>query len=149
MRLQEIMTREVSTVGVNAPAEDARELMRRDAVRHLVVLDGRRPIGVISDRDLGSTKGKLIADLMSAPVVTATPRTTVREAANLLRGRTIGSLPIVEGGKVVGIITVTDLLELIGKGAERPVARTAERRTMRDRGPRKVKERRAAMARRS
>jgi CBS domain-containing protein len=53
-----------------------------------------------------------------------------------MRGRSIGCLPVVEKGALRGIITVTDLLELIGKGAERPTAR-AQRAVMRGRGLRR------------
>ena len=60
-----------------------------------------------------------------------------RQAANLLRGRTIGCLPIVEDGKAVGIVTTTDLLELIGRGSERPVQRV-DRWILRGRGPRRA-----------
>jgi acetoin utilization protein AcuB len=52
---------------------------------------------------------------MTAPVATAAPDTTVREAANLLRGRHIGCLPIVEDGRLVGIVTVADLLDLLAR----------------------------------
>ena len=47
---------------------------------------------------------------------------TVREAANLLRGRSIGCLPVFDGDQLAGIVTTSDLLELIGRGVERPVA---------------------------
>jgi acetoin utilization protein AcuB len=61
---------------------------------------------------------------------------TVRQAANLLRGRTIGCLPVVEDGAILGIVTTIDLLELIGRGAERPVPKT-RRWVLKDRGPRR------------
>jgi len=61
---------------------------------------------------------------------------TLRQAANLLRGRTIGCLPVVEGGELVGILTTTDLLELIGRGAEKPVAK-GKRWVLKGRGPRR------------
>jgi acetoin utilization protein AcuB len=51
-----------------------------------------------------------------------------------MRGRTIGCLPVVEDGRIAGIVTTTDLLELIGAGAERPVAKI-RRWVMKDRGP--------------
>ena len=73
---------------------------------------------------------------MTSPAVTASPRMTLRQAANLLRGRTIGCLPVVEGGKLVGILTTTDLLELIGRGIERPTAK-GKRWVMKGRGPRR------------
>ena len=55
---------------------------------------------------------------MSEQVVTALPTTSVRQAANLLRARTIGCLPILDDGKLVGIVTLTDLLEMLGRGAQ-------------------------------
>jgi len=57
------------------------------------------------------------------------------QAANLLRGFVIGSLVVQEGDKPVGIVTTTDLLDLIGRGAERPVPKST-RWTLRARGPR-------------
>jgi CBS domain-containing protein len=60
----------------------------------------------------------------------------VREAANLMRGRSIGCLPVLDGRKLVGIVTVTDLLELLGRGAERPMAR-GRRAVMAGRGHRR------------
>jgi acetoin utilization protein AcuB len=73
---------------------------------------------------------------MTSPVVTARPETTLRQAANLLRGRTIGCLPVLEEGRLLGIVTTTDLLELIGRGAERPVAKS-RRFILKGRGPRR------------
>lgn len=52
---------------------------------------------------------------MVREVATASPETTIRQAANMLRGRTIGCLPVVEDSKLVGIVTVTDLLDLVGE----------------------------------
>jgi CBS domain-containing protein len=75
---------------------------------------------------------------MSHRVVTAAPTTTIREAANLLRGHTVGCLPVLDRGRPVGIVTITDLLELIGRGVEKPVA-TSVRWTLRGRGPRKAR----------
>jgi acetoin utilization protein AcuB len=54
----------------------------------------------------------------------------------LLRGRTIGCLPVTEDGKLVGIVTTTDLLEAVGRGAERPVSK-GKRRILKSRGPRR------------
>jgi CBS domain-containing protein len=71
---------------------------------------------------------------MTAPAVTADPTTTVRQAANIMRGRSIGCLVVVKAGRAVGIVTVSDLLELMGRGVDRPVAET-KRWTLRHRVP--------------
>jgi acetoin utilization protein AcuB len=142
MRLTDIMETAVDTIGLEAPAESAWERMRLQRIHHLVVMDGRSVAGVVSDRDLGGARGvrlrqgRHVSELMTPNVVSAAPTTTVRQAANLMRGRSIGCLPVVDNGALRGIITVTDLLELIGRGAERPVAR-AQRAVMRGRGQRR------------
>lgn len=142
MRLGDIMETSVNTIGLEDQAELAWDRMRLGRIHHLVVMNNRAVVGVVSDRDLGGARGarlregRQVADLMTRSVVTATPTTTVREAANLMRGRTIGCLPVVDRGSLRGIVTATDLLELIGKGAERPTAR-AQRAILRGRGPRR------------
>lgn len=124
MRLMEIMTTDVKTATPNEDAERAFQRMRNQRIHHLVVMDGRRVLGVVSERDLGGAKGKavrdgrLVSELMTEQAVTASPTTTVRQAANLLRARTIGCLPVLEGGKLAGIVTLTDLLELLGRGTQ-------------------------------
>ena len=130
MRLGEIMQTGVKVAGPDEAAETAFQRMRLQRVHHLVVVDKTGEIvGVLSDRDLGSRRGAIlrrnrtVADLMTPRPVTVSPDMSVRQAANLLRGRNIGCLPIVDDGRLVGMVTTSDLLVLIGRGAERPVAR--------------------------
>lgn len=142
MRLSDIMETGVDTIEAGEPAEQAWQHMRDHRNHHLVVMQAGRVAGVVSARDLGSARnadwraGRSAQDVMTGKVVTATPRTTVREAANLMRGRSIGCLPVLDGRKLVGIVTVTDLLELLGKGAERPMPR-GRRAVMAGRGHRR------------
>jgi CBS domain-containing protein len=68
--------------------------------------------------------------------VTVEPTTTVRKAANLMAGRSIGGVVVTERGRFVGIVTITDLLELLGRGGDRPVT-TATRWTLKHRTPRR------------
>lgn len=127
MRIQDVMTRNVTTVSAAATADEAWTLMRMKRIHHLVVLEGADVVGLISERDLGGRHGatvrdaRLVSELMTANVITIEPETTVRKAANLLCGRSIGSLVVVRDRRVVGIITTADLLELVGRGTERPV----------------------------
>jgi acetoin utilization protein AcuB len=124
MRIGDIMREDVETISQQASVAEARDLMRRQEIRHLVVMNGRRVAGVLSARDLGrpgAIKGDIgIESVMSGPVITASRNTTVRRAANLLRGHRVGCLPVVEDGRPVGILTVSDVLDLLGKGATRP-----------------------------
>ena len=126
MRVSDVMTADVKTVRPQTSATQAFELMRQHAIHHLVVMDGSAVCGVFSDRDAGGRRrvsalaNLSVADLMTAPVVVVPPRETVRKAANLMRGRTVGCLPVIEDGRLRGIVTVSDLLELVGGGVGRP-----------------------------
>ena len=124
MRMSEVMTPNVQTVKPTLAADDAWALMRRKGIRHLVVADDRRVVGVLSDRDVGSRaggsarRGQTVADLMTGTVITRAPTDTVRSAANVMRGRSIGCLPIVDRGRLVGIVTVADLLEVLSHNGD-------------------------------
>jgi CBS domain-containing protein len=140
MRVQEVMTEGVKTIAPTTAAEDAWNVMRLDRIHHLVVTKANRVLGVLSDRDAGGRRGaavrahRTVADLMTAPAVTVAPTTTVRQAANVMRGRSIGCLVVVESGHAIGIVTVSDLLELVGRGLDRGAA-TTKRWTLSHRAP--------------
>lgn len=126
MRVSEIMSSRVLAISPRDAAERAWSQMRLKRVRHLVVMDGSRVVGVLSDRDLGgrngavARRGRTVSEVMTPDVVSVGPSTTLRQASNLMRGRTIGCLPVVEDGRVVGIVTITDILDQLGRGSTRP-----------------------------
>src|SRR5688500_1531776 len=96
------MTKGVKTIAPTAAAEEAWNAMRLNRIHHLVVTTANRVVGVLSDRDAGGRRGgavrenTTVAELMNAPAVTVEPTTTVRQAANVMRGRSIGCLVVVE-----------------------------------------------------
>jgi acetoin utilization protein AcuB len=140
MRIQDIMSTKVLSVSPSVSLSEARTRMKAASVHHLLVQKDRDVVGVLSERDLGGGKlaarDGVVADVMTENVVTASPEMTIRQAANLLRGRSIGCLPVVEDERAVGIVTTTDLLELVGRGVEKPIQRST-RWTLRDRGDRR------------
>jgi acetoin utilization protein AcuB len=127
MRVFEVMTEGVKTVPPAMPATEAWELMHRNRIHHLIVTRGTDIVGVLSERDTGSRvgararAGRTVAELMTSPVVTADRTDTIRVVANRMRGRSIGCVPIVDRERLVGIVTVSDLLEALGRGIDRPV----------------------------
>jgi acetoin utilization protein AcuB len=127
MRVSEVMSSKVQTVSANTPASEAWDLMRREGIHHLVVtVPDAKVTGIFSDRDAGGRSGARVraqcsvGDLMTTLVVSVKPTDTIRRTANLMRGRTIGCVPVVDGRRLVGIVTVSDLLELLGRGGDRP-----------------------------
>jgi acetoin utilization protein AcuB len=125
------MQRRVVTIRPEAPAADAVELMRARKIRHLPVVDGEsRLVGIVTDRDLrqvvfdptmfggdgdpGETLMALtVRDVMTWGVVTVRPTTDIRQAARLMHERKIGALPVVEDGRVVGLLSETDVLRAL------------------------------------
>ena len=124
MRVKDIMTSRVETVDQEESAEAAYNLMRLRKIHHLVVTGGGEIVGILSERDLGGRdretqrQRRSVASFMTPYAVKARPDMTVKEAANLMRGWTIGCLPVVDKGRLVGIVTVSDLLDLVARGGE-------------------------------
>ena len=128
------MTRDVHTVGRNDQLAVADALMKQARIRHLPVLDSDGAVcAVVSQRDLfrgallralgfgGRAEDKMlkqiaVKEIMSEPVHTASPETTVAEAGRVMIERKIGCLPVIENGKLVGLVTETDFVRLIAQG---------------------------------
>lgn len=124
--LADIMTKKVRAIGPTATVDDARALMRETGIHHLVVMNAGHIAGVISSRDCDRAHPDpltddrwTVEDLMTSRVIVASPDTTVGEAAGLLRGYTIGCVPVVDGKELVGIVTTSDLLDLLAKKPRR------------------------------
>jgi acetoin utilization protein AcuB len=83
-----------------------------------IVSDGTA-LGVVTDRDIRQHMGFLdetdAFKAMSEALITVTPKTDIREAARLLRERKIGGLPVLEDGKLAGVITTCDVLEALAQ----------------------------------
>lgn len=136
-QLSEIMSPKLITVETRASLRQAQHMLDHYNIRHLFVMDGKRLVGIVTDRDLRkaapSSKSPLtmrereefmdelkVAEVMSRKLITASPTTTVREAAKVMVREKIGCLPVVDGNTLVGIVTQTDLLEILVRGEEVP-----------------------------
>jgi acetoin utilization protein AcuB len=136
IHVRDCMTQPVATVHSDALARGAAELMRARRIRHLPVVDrGGRLVGIVTDRDLrqvifdpairdraGQVADVLAAitvrDVMTWAVVTVRPGTEIRDAARVMYEQKIGALPVVEGEKVVGILSEADVLKVFQKVLE-------------------------------
>ena len=135
MRLKDIMSTKVESVRPGDTLEHARALMDMRGIHHLVVVERGQVFGILTAAGLEARAAEgvaRVADAMTRQFVTATPETTVRDAANIMRARPEGALAVMAGHRVAGIVTVADLLDVLGRGVDRPVSRP--RATLRDRG---------------
>lgn len=134
MNVRDLMTTSPITVGPETPVLDARQLMIDKRFRHVLIADGPKLLGIVTDRDirlnLPSPATSLsvweinyllarltVASVMTKSLVTVSPRQDTREAALLMLDHKIGALPVVDGGQLVGIITETDLLRAYVKAS--------------------------------
>ena len=127
MRVKEWMSASLTVTGPKTSVSEARELMRRKVIRHLLVTEGERLLGIVTDRDirlnLPSPATSLsvweinylltkltVGDVMTKAVITVEPERPIEEAARLILEHRIGALPVVSDGRLEGILTETDLL---------------------------------------
>lgn len=138
MRIQDVMSSNVVSVAPETNVAAAREALRASEIRHLVVTDGKRVVGVVTGPDMqGVADDTPVSTVMSRHVVSIDRNATIRRGAGIMRGRGVGCLPVIDDGRLVGIVTASDFLTGISKG-EIHAAPPRERIVLRKRGPRKV-----------
>ena len=135
MRVRDIMTSKPITVDPETPMLDARQRMAEARIRHLVVVEGSRVTGIVTDRDvrlnLPSPATSLsvwevnallarltVREIMSRSVIVVDPNRPAAEAARIMIDHKIGALPVVEGGRLAGIVTESDFVRAVA-GLER------------------------------
>jgi CBS domain-containing protein len=127
MRVRELMTAKPITVDPETPMLEARQRMVEKRIRHLVVVKNARVVGIVTDRDirlnLPSPATSLsvweinyllaqltVGGVMSAAVIVVDPDRPIAEAARIMIDHKIGALPVVDEGRLVGIITESDFV---------------------------------------
>lgn len=117
----EIMTTDVVAVGPGDTVERAIRRMVDHDIGAVVVVDDGRPAGVFTERDLArrilddpGLLGRTVGEVMSAPIVSTGPDVEMIEAFDLMNARSVRRLPVVEGDRLVGIVTERDLLRWVG-----------------------------------
>lgn len=115
--VSEHMATRISTLAPSSTVGDAMKLEKERGVRHLPVVEDERLVGIVSDRDLRKALGRgkesatPISEVMSTTPLTLDPEEPISRAAScLLEGR-ISALPVVDDGRLVGILTLVDLLD--------------------------------------
>ncbi|HHT62415.1 MAG TPA: CBS domain-containing protein [Clostridia bacterium] len=117
MKVREIMTEDVKTVTPDTGVENVARLMKENDIGTVLVCEGSKTIGLITDRDIvirAIAEGKnpstvKAGEVMSTNLVEVTPDTDVHEAAEMMADYQIKRLPVVENGRLIGIVALGDL----------------------------------------
>ncbi len=118
--IRDIMTRDVCTAEKNETLLDATKKMLEFGVGSIVIVENEKPIGIVTERDIIEkvvVKNKVpsrvkLKDIMTKPIITVKPTTSLREAVNIMLKKGIRRLPVVDGDRLVGIVTDTDILSV-------------------------------------
>jgi CBS domain-containing protein len=129
VRVSEIMTSAAVVDQSDDTLAEAARKMWKQQTGSLLVTDGDDLIGIVTERDVlkaVATGVKLeearIAEVMTKDVVTVGPQTTIREAAKVMADRWIRHLPVLDGGKLVGVISQRDLAGVLAGALNEPEA---------------------------
>lgn len=127
MRVKELISGPPISIPPETPVLEARRVMQTRAIRHLLVVEDGRLVGIVTDRDIRLNMPSpattlsvwevnyllarlTVREVMTKSVIVVEPDRDAREAAALLISEKIGALPVVDGGRLVGIVTETDFL---------------------------------------
>ena len=124
------MTRPVITMAEDQTLREAIALMQRHRIRHVPIVSGDSVMGILTDRDVKRATPSLlsgvnqdefdrvlntttVSHVMTRNPYTVTPSTSLRDAVKLMLDRRFSSLPVVEAGRLIGMLTITDLLRTL------------------------------------
>jgi len=116
--VRDVMSSPVRTIRVGDSVRNAVRKMNKFRIGCLVVMQGDRPVGILTERDIMRKVVEpcidpsliRVSDVMSTPITTIDPAASVEDAARLMSRKHIKKLPVVEDGRIVGIVTSTDLM---------------------------------------
>jgi len=118
LKVKDVMVTNIITIEAGATARKAAELMNRHDIGCLVVVNNDKPIGIVTERDmlkrvmlqLRDPRRSRVSHIMSKPLITTSPETDLRDAVGLMNERRIKKLPVVEEGRLLGLISITDIV---------------------------------------
>jgi acetoin utilization protein AcuB len=140
MQVRDLMTRSLITAAPGTSVTEAKALMAKERIRHLLVTDGSKLVGLVTDRDirlnLASPATSLsvwelnyllarltLGDVMTKSLIVVDPGREAGEAARIMLEHRIGALPVLEGTHLVGILTETDIVRAFAQSCETAAAR--------------------------
>ncbi len=130
--VRDAMARKVLTAGPNTTVAKAAKMMAERGVGSIIIAKGKKPVGILTERDLlmkvvstDLRPSKIrVGKIMSAPILSIGPNEDITQAARIMAKNKLRRLPVVERGKLIGIVTASDitasspeLIEVVGRPA--------------------------------
>jgi len=117
LKVEDVMVREVITIDENATVKEAAEVMNKFEIGCLIAVRKGKAVGIITERDLlkrvvaeaKDVNKTRVKDIMSSPLVVVEPNLDIEEAVKLMFQMKIKKLPVVEGKRLVGLVSLTDI----------------------------------------
>jgi predicted transcriptional regulator len=111
--ISEIMTRNVITVAPDTSVSEVARILERERISGVpVTTDGDEPVGIVSELDIITRNGETAADIMSGGVISVTEDTAAEDVVEILRSRRVRRVPVVRDGRIIGIVSRSDLVRL-------------------------------------
>lgn len=114
--VKDVMTRDVISFAENTPVQEIADTL---TTRHItgapVVASDGYVVGIVSEVDVFSKRGETAKDIMSPHVISVTQDTGIDEVARILAGERIRRVPVLAGGKMVGLVSRSDVLEVFSR----------------------------------
>ncbi len=124
--MKDVMSKNVKTISPEATMEEAALKMRKNKIGCLVVVEGEKPIGIITERDLvykivaeGKDTKTKVREVMSKDLKTIDKEADLKLAAKLMATHIIRRLPVVDNDRLVGIVTLEDIMRAEKIGIDR------------------------------
>lgn len=125
---KEIMNPNIVSVGPNTTLKEVSELMNKQKVGSVVVIDNDKAVGIVTERDFATKimiKAYLpetsVSDVMSSPVIHVSPNQSVADIIDIMANREIRKVPVIDNGKVVGIVSGTEFLRLFVQSTDEDI----------------------------
>jgi tRNA nucleotidyltransferase (CCA-adding enzyme) len=117
MLAKDIMTKQVTTVRSNITARELAKIFTKHNITGAPVVDKKGKVaGIVSDGDILTNKGKRVASFMTRQIISVAEDASVEEIANLMAAYKIKRVPVLNGEKLVGIVSRTDIVRAIAMG---------------------------------
>ena len=119
LKIENIMIKDVISAEEMVPIKKAVEIMSLNEIGCLIVMKKEKPVGIVTERDIlkrvlfesKDPEKTKISEIMSKPLIVGKPQMELEQAVNLMVEQKIKKLPITQGGKLVGLITLTNILQ--------------------------------------